>query len=394
MPLYHYQALDGTGKKRNGIIEAHSEREAKVLLREQNLMVMQLGIKTKVSRGENLRGENLLTFTMQMSQLMSAGVPLYESLATLEAQYRNDSFHRVILSLCEKIKAGGTLSEAMSSFPGSFDKLYRAMIAAGESVGALDVVLDRLCNLLTKQVKLNSQITTAMIYPAILAAFSLLIIAVLLGFVVPSIEGIFADRPLNGFTTFVLGVSHFARDYWWVYIPLIIGSGTYTVIKLRSEAGRLWLERNLLRVPILCNLIVEAAVARFCRTMGTLLEGGLPIIDSMRNAREVMRNVVLEDEIKEAETKIIEGSSLSAELMRSKLIPTIVPRMLAVGEESGNLVIMLNKLADMYEDELEKTLNRVMALAQPVILILMGTVIGTILMAILLPLTDVSSLTM
>lgn len=394
MPVYSYQALDPAGKKRNGIIEAHNEREAKALLREQSILVTNLTIKTQVARKENLRGEQLLTFTMQLSQLIGARVPLYESLVTLEEQYRGEPFHRVILSLCERIKAGGTLSDAMSSFPDSFDKLYRSMIASGESVGALDIVLERLCHLLNKQMKLRSQISTAMIYPAILAAFSLLIIGVLLGFVVPSIEGIFADRPLNGFTTFVLGVSRFAREWWWLYIPIIGGLITYAVMKLRSPVGKLWLERTLLRIPYIKTLVVEAAVARFCRTMGTLQEGGLPIIDSMRNAREVMGNVVLEEEVKQAEARIVEGSSLSAELIKSKYIPTIVPRMLSVGEESGNLVVMLNKLADMYEDELEKTLNRVMALAQPVILILMGTVIGTILMAILLPLTDVSSLTM
>jgi general secretion pathway protein F len=394
MPLYSYQALDASGKKRSGMIEAHNERDAKSILREQGVLVTQLAVKTNVSSRENMRGQQLFTFTMQMSQLISAGVPLYESLMTLEEQYREDAFHRVILTLCDKIKAGIPLSEAMASFPDSFDKLYRAMIAAGESVGALDIVFNRLTILLEKQTKLKSQITTAMIYPAILACFSLLIIGVLLGFVVPSIEGIFEGRQLNAFTNFVLGVSKFARDYWWIYLPLIAGGIAFAVIKIRSEAGRLWLERNLLKVPVLRDLIIETAVARFCRTMGTLQEGGLPIIESMRNAREVMRNVVLEEEIKHAEEKIIEGSSLSAELLKSKLIPSIVPRMLSVGEDSGSLVIMLNKLADMYEDELEKTLNRVMALSQPVILIFMGTMIGTILMAILLPLTDVSSLTM
>jgi general secretion pathway protein F len=394
MPLYSYQALDAAGKKRSGMIEAHNERDAKSILREQGVLVTHLAVKTSVSSRENMRGQQLFTFTMQMSQLISAGVPLYESLTTLEEQYREDAFHRVILTLCDKIKAGIPLSEAMASFPDSFDKLYRAMISAGESVGALDIVFNRLTILLEKQTKLKSQITTAMIYPAILACFSLLIIGVLLGFVVPSIEGIFEGRQLNGFTNFVLGVSKFARNYWWVYIPLIVAGTTFAVIKIRSEAGRLWLERNLLKVPVLRDLIIETAVARFCRTMGTLQEGGLPIIESMRNAREVMRNVVLEEEIKHAEERIIEGSSLSAELLKSKLIPSIVPRMLSVGEDSGSLVIMLNKLADMYEDELEKTLNRVMALSQPVILIFMGTMIGTILMAILLPLTDVSSLTM
>jgi general secretion pathway protein F len=394
MPLFQYQALDSSGKKKNGFIEAHSDKEAKGILREQGMMVSQLTSKARTSKKQGLKGENLLTFTMQLSQLVSAGVPLYESLVALEEQYRNESFHRVVLSLCDQIKAGSSLSDSMGQFPDSFDKLYRSMIASGESVGALDTVLDRLSHLLARQMKLKKQLATAMIYPGILASFSVLIVSLLLGFVVPSIEGIFADRPLNGFTSFVLSVSHFFRDYWWLYIPAFAGTVTFLVFKIRSEAGRLWLERNLLKVPMIKTLVIQTAVARFCRTMGTMLQGGLPIIDSMRNAREVMRNIALEEEIKIAENKIIEGSSLSAELAQSQYIPTIVPRMLSVGEESGSTVTMLNKLADMYEDELEKTLDRVIALAQPVILIFMGTIIGMILMAILLPLTDVSSLTL
>lgn len=392
MALFHYHALDALGKKKQGFIEAHSEKEAKNILREQGLMLREIALKTHVESKQNLKGEALVTFTIQLSQLVSAEIPIYESLMALEEQYRNEPFHRVILSLCEQVKAGSSLSEAMAAFPDSFDKLYRAMIAAGESIGGLNVVLDRLSLLLTKQLKLKKQIITALIYPTVLASFSLLIIGVLIGFVLPSIEGIFAERKLNGFTSFVLGVSYYARTYWWLYIPSIAAFITYATMKLKSPAGKLWLQRNLLKVPILRTLVINTSVARFCRTMGTLQQGGLPIIDSLRNAREVIHNVVIEEDIQHAENKIIEGSSLSHELSRSKYIPTIVCRMLAVGEESGNLVTMLNKLADMYEEEVEKTLDRVVALAQPLILIFMGTMIGIILMAILLPLTDISSL--
>lgn len=394
MAVFQYQALDLNGKKKNGYIEAHSEKDARSLLREQGIMVKNMATKAKTASKENLKGEKLLTFTMQLAQLIGAQIPLYESLVALEEQYRTEPFHRVILSLSEQIKAGTTLSEAMAQYPKSFDRLYRAMISAGESVGALDIVLSRLSHLLDRQMKLKKQISTAMIYPCILASFSMLIIILLLTFVVPSIEGIFADRPLNGFTQFVLSSSYVFRYYWWLYIPAIAGIATYVVMKVRSEAGKLWMQRNSLKVPLLNTLVVQAAVARFCRTLGTLQEGGLPIIDSLRISREVMHNAVLEKEIEIAEARIIEGSSLSAEITRSKYIPTLVPRMLAVGEDSGTSIVMLNKLADMYEDEVEKSLDRVMALAQPIILIFMGLIIGTILMAILLPLTDVSSLTM
>lgn len=394
MPLYNYEAIDSTGKKRSGLIEAQSEREAKEKLRSQGAMVKKLTQRAGISRKQNLKGDTLVAFTVQLSQLLNAGVPLYESLVALEEQYRGETCHRVILSLCEQIKAGQSLSQAMGNFPESFDKLYRAMVAAGESVGALDIVLDKLSLLLQKQNKLKKQMITAMIYPAVLASFSLLIILMLLGFVVPSIEGIFADRQLNGFTEFVLGMSRGFRNFWWIIFPLIIGIVVYIVYFVRSPKGKIWLQRNMIKVPLIKTLIIQTSVARFCRTMGTMLQGGLPMIDSLRISREVMHNIVLEEEIKKAESKIVEGSSLSAEIIHSRYIPHLVARMLAVGEESGNTIIMFNKIADMYEAEIEKSLDRVMALAQPVILIVMGTIIGVVLLAILLPLTDVSSFTM
>lgn len=391
MPLYQYQALDHQGKKQKGIIEASAEREAKDKLRAQGLMVSQLGLKKEGSSKENLKGETLVAFTLQLGQLVNSGVPLYESLMAIEEQCRNEHYHRVLLSLCEQIKAGSKLSEAMAQFPDSFDKLYCSMIAAGEAVGALDVVLEKLTSFLAKQNKIKKEITTAMIYPAILAGFSMLVIGVLMGFVVPSIEGIFADRKLNGFTEMVLSISHFFRFYWWIYVPSFVGIVILSVMKLRSPQGKLWVERLFLKLPIIKTLVIQAALARFCRTMGTLQQGGLTMIDSLRIAREVMKNATLEDEIKKAESKIIEGSSLSVQLSRSNYIPTMVSRMLAIGEEAGNTVIILNKIADMYEAELEKTISRTMALAQPVILIVMGGVIGLVMVAILLPLTDVAS---
>lgn len=394
MPMYQYQAYDFAGKKKNGYIEAHNELEAKSKLREQSLMIAKLSLKEDGGSSKKLKGDDLLAFTFQLSQLLGAGVPLYEALIAIEEQYRNESFHSIILSLCDQIKAGTPLSEAMQNYPDSFNRLYCSMVRAGESVGALDLVLEKLSLLLNKQQKLRKEITTAMIYPAVLACFALLVICLLLGFVVPSIEGIFADKQLNGFTQAVLAVSHFFRDYWWLYLPVVALTIFLIVIKLRTPSGKLWLERQLLTIPGIRNLVIQAAVSRFCRTMATLQNGGVTMIDSLRIARETMRNATLEEEIKRAESKIIEGSSLSAQLMQSKYFPHMVSRMLAVGEDSGSSVIMMNKIADMYEDELEKTLSRVMALAQPVILIVMGTVIGAVMMAVLLPLTDVSSFSM
>lgn len=391
MALFHYQSLDSSGKKRSGIVEAAGEREAKIKLREQGVIVTRIKLKNSVNKRENLKGDALLAFSVQLSQLINAGVPLYESLTAIEEQSRGESYHRITLSLCEQIRNGTSLSGAMLTYPESFDKLYCGMVAAGEAVGALGPVLEKLTYFLERQMKLKKQIITAMIYPAILGGFSMIIIALLLGFVVPSLEGIFADRKLNTFTSAILGLSHLFRDYWWVYIPLLISGLIWSVWKLRSPQGKEWLEKAVLKVPLLKSLAIQTAVARFCRTMGTLLQGGLSMIESLRISRGVMKNIVLEKEVQIAEGRIIEGHSLSQELSRSNYFPNLVSRMLAVGEESGTSVAMLNRIADMYEQELEKTLDRVMALAQPIILMVMGLIIGSVLLAILLPLTDVSS---
>lgn len=391
MPLYQYQSLDSLGKKRSGMIEGQNERDAREKLREKGLMVTNLKSKNATRSRENLKGDHLLGFTILLGQLLNAGIPLYESLVTIEEEYRHEPFHRVIMSLCEQVKSGTSLSQAMGNFPSSFDKLYISMVEAGEAAGALPQILDRLTGLLQRQNQLKKKIVTALIYPAILACFALLVITLLLGFVVPSIEGIFADRQLNSYTEFVLGLSRFMRQNWWIYLPILTTLGVWGYFKLRTPAGKLKLERLMLRMPFIRSLIIQTAVSRFCRTMGTLQQGGVTMIDSLRLAREVMQNATLEEEVRVAEAKIIEGSSLSLELSRSRWIPHMVPRMLAVGEETGNLVTMLNKVAEIYEEEMEKSLERVMALAQPVILIFMGAIIGMVLLAILLPLTDVSS---
>lgn len=393
MPLYAYQALNGQGKKIKGTLEAETSREAKEKLREQGLMVSLLSLSSVISRKHNLHGDSLVTFTMQLGQLLSGGIPLYESLMALEDQFRSEPGHRVILSICEQIKRGKTLSAAMADFPGSFDQQYRAMIIAGESVGDLTSTLTRLSELLKKQSALQKKLITSSIYPLILMSFSVLILALLVGFVVPSIEGVFEGRELNRLTRFVIGTSHFFRSWWWIVIPMIIAGIAAAVYQFKTPAGRLWRQKTSLKIPLIRTLTIQASIARFSRTMGTLQDGGVPMIESIRIGREVMHNCVLEEEMLRAERRIIEGSSLSKELGRSLYIPKLAIKMVAVGEEAGNMGAMLHRIADFYEAELEKNLDRLMALSQPAILLLMGALIGLILMAVFLPLTDMQSFT-
>lgn len=391
MAVYYYHAIDHRGYKHRGVVEAQGEKEAKAKLRDRGLMVTSLSSTVKTSSKERVDRDTLLTITSQLAQLVNAGVPLYQSLITIEEQFHTAPFHRILLSLCDQIKGGSSLSEAMRSYPDSFDTLYTSMIAAGEASGSLGLILERLSELMKKQNKLRKEISTALIYPTVLASFSLLIIGILMIFVVPSIEGIFAGQKLNAFTTAILGLSHFFREKWWIYLPTLGVLSLFLYFHLRSEKGKLQLQRLMLKTPLVKTLVIQAAVARFARTMGTLQQGGVTILDSLKMSRNVMGNAVLEKEMKEAEQKIMEGSSLSAQLKRSSHIPLIVSQMIAIGEETGNAATMFNNIADMYEESLERTLSRLVALAQPVILIVMGGIIGMVMMAILLPITNISS---
>lgn len=393
MPLYQYKAIDAEARKVSGIVEAQNENEAKSKLRERGLMVSTINTKIRISRRDNIDRESLLTLTHQLAQLVNAGVPLYQGLLTLEEQYETERYHRILLSLCDQVKAGLPLSEAMKAYPDSFDTLYTSMIAAGEASGSLGLVLERLSELLSKQLKLKKEIQTAMIYPSILALFSLLVIGLLLGFVVPSIEGIFEGRELNTFTNMVLALSRFARGWFWVYTPLIFLSIIGIWAYIRTPRGRLKVETLLLKLPLVKKLIVQAAVSRFCRTLSTLLEGGVPLLDALKMSQGVMANRTLEEEVEEASDQVIQGKALSQGLKQSAFFPPLVSRMVAIGEDSGKLSGMLTSIASMYEETLEKSLSQLVALAQPVILIVMGGVIGLVMVAILLPMSDIASLT-
>ena len=390
--LFEYRYIDAKGRKRKSHIEALHEEEAKEKLRAQKTVVIALSKShSKKKRGGQLRKEALITFTTQLSSLLIAGMPLYESLVSLEEQYRQEAFHPILLTLCERIKGGASLSEAMSQFPGSFSRLYCSMIAAGESVGRLEHSLEKLATLLARQNAIKKQILTALLYPAVLFSFSLVVMMMLLTFVIPSLETLFEDRPVNRFTRFVMVLSHFLTHEWMYYLPLLaagVGALYYT---LTSPKGKLWIQKQLLALPVLKALITQTAMARFARTMGSLLQGGVSLIQALQIARNVMHNPYFEEVVAHAEEKIVAGSLLSVELKKSPLIPPLVPRMLAIGEEGGNAPLMLEKIADLYEGEVEKNLTRITTLAQPVILVVMGGIVGLIMIAVLLPLTDVSA---
>lgn len=390
--LYRYIALNTQGKKQKGVLETSSLQEAKEKLRSQGVIVLKLLPFQKkgdlFSKKKKLQGELLVTFTSQLAELTSAKIPLYESLMSIEEMYRNEAFHSIVLGLSEDIKKGISLSLALSKYPSSFKPLYISMIKAGEAVGTLDKTLLKLSSLLLKQHQLKKKLTTTLLYPALLFSFSLFVIGTLLIFVIPSLEALFAEREVNGFTKIVFSVSHFVTQKYPFYLPgmAAIFASLFIIYKKKKRD----FYEAILKLPILKKLVIETAVARFSRTLSTLLEGGVAMKEALGTARGVLGFSLLEMIILEAEKKIIEGSLLSVELKKAPLIPPLVSRMVAIGEEGGNMASMLGKVADFYEDEVEKKVSRLLALSAPMILLIMGALVGVIMMAVLLPLTDTS----
>lgn len=393
MPVFHYQALEPTGKKVKGFIEAQNEREAKQKLRDQSVMVTKIEANATLKSSQHLSGGQLLTFSSMLAELISAKLPLYESLSAIEEQVRKEPYHRIILSLAEQVKSGSPLSEAMKSFPESFNRLYISMVMAGEASGNLEEVLNRQVLFLKKEAKIRKQVSNALIYPGILSIFAFAVIILLMGFVVPSIEGVFEGRTLNGYTMLILHASHLFREWWWLMLIIVAAGGFSLYSYLSKPKGKLQLQKWCMKIPLIKKVMIEAALIRFSRTLSTLTQSGLNLVEGLKLSGQVMQNALMEEEIARAEKKIIEGGRLQDELKKSRYLPKMAVRMIAIGEESGHMGEMLGKVADMYEDDLEKTIDRTMSLVQPAILVIMGAIIGLVLMAILLPMTDISSLT-
>jgi general secretion pathway protein F len=392
MAVYCYAALPKRGQRKRGVVDADSAAEAKDKLRAQGILVTELWVKRTGRRREVLTGQNRVAFTTQLAQLIAGGMPIFESLVALQEQNQGERYHPILVRLCDQIREGASLSTAMGKFPEAFDPLYVAMVSAGEASGSLAAVLQRLATLQSRQLQLRKQLLGALTYPAVIAVFCLLVTYLMLTFTVPSIAALFGDRPANGFTAAVLATSAFLSTYWWCYLPAIMGSGLTAVSFFRSTRGRSVWKRLLIQLPLVGSIAVRAALGRFCRTLATLQEGGLNLIDSLRLARAVMLNPWLEQKMQEVELRVVEGSSLSSQFGRQPHIPRLMSRMVAVGENSGALASMLEQVAILYESDVDRFLNRVTTYIQPALLLVMGVIVGLIMLAVLLPLTDISAM--
>jgi len=338
---------------------------------------------------------DLAVFTRQFSTLLKSGIQLADALKALVEQCVDRNMEQVLRAIKEEITAGNNLAEAMAKHPRYFNDLYVNMVRAGEASGHLDVVLVRVADYLQKQASLKGKIISAITYPIIMVVVGLAVVIFLMTFVVPKITRILTDRgqPLPWMTEVLMVISDLTKSYWFL-ILIALGVGLIGLkAALATEGGRLKWDSMLLRIPIFGSLFAKQAISRFALTFSTLLKSGLPALDSLKIVSLIVNNARLTTVINDIHTRIIEGADIATPIRRSKVFPPMVGYMVSVGEQSGQLEDILDRIAESYEEELDLTIQRLTAMIEPVIIVLLAVVVGFIIAAVLLPLLDFSSMT-
>jgi len=391
MALYRYQARCILGKKQDGTIKADTLEQAKEILKKQQLFVTQLGIVKLNPKITHLSKDLLVHFTHELAQLLKAGLPLYESLLAIEDKYKTHRAHMLFLELCESVKQGKQLSKALAMFPETFNRIYISMVASGEEMGGLDYVFSQLADLTARQEKLKKQLISAMIYPSFLFAFCFLVVGALFFFLIPSMEQLFEGRALHPMTQVVLNVSIFLRQHAVILGCSLCCLVLSAVVAFTSKGVKEKLQWLFLKTPLLNKMITQAVLSRFARALSVMLKSSVTLMEALKLSKQIMNQPQFEHVITQCEQGIMQGGKFSMFLEKEPLIPRLVVRMVAIAEQSGNLSEMLSNIAEIYEQELDKSLTRFTTMLQPVMLVILAVIVGIVILSILVPLTDVGS---
>jgi general secretion pathway protein F len=401
MPLYAYRGLDAGGRAVGGVVDADSPRGARQKLRKSGVFPTELGeerraaapaVRLLARRAERVPAPELAAITRQFSTLVAAGLPLVEALGALSEQAERPALARLLAQVRQQVTEGSSLADALAQHPRVFASLYVNMVRAGEVSGALPVVLERLADYTENQARLLGKVRSALTYPAIMLVLSATILFFLLSYVVPKVTRIFQEthQQLPVPTRVLLGVSDFVAAWWW----LILGAVGLAVLGgmrwARTPAGRERVDQWTLAVPYLGRLTQKVAVARFARTLATLLASGIGLLPALDIVKSIVDNTVLTRAIERARDAIREGQSIAPPLRESGLFPPLVVHMVAVGERSGQLEAMLGKAADTYDDEVEQAVGALTTVLEPLIIVFMGGVVLFIVLAILLPIFELN----
>ncbi|HVR86028.1 MAG TPA: type II secretion system F family protein [Planctomycetota bacterium] len=405
MPVYNYKALKEDGGADAGVIDADSPKDARLKLKGRRLHVTDLKTIGGDEKGgvvgkrrqlfRRRRPEQIAMLTRQMATLLGSGIPMIGALSAIIDQVEYRDLKASLMEVREKVSQGGTLSDAMGAHPIYFGDLFTNMVRAGEAGGNLDRVLFRVADYLHSQNRTRAKVMAALTYPIIMVLIGTGVVGVLLTYVVPKIMEVIqkqgkAALPLP--TEILLLVSGFMGRYWWLLLAMAIGTWVLYVQARATKGGRLWTDTQKLRIPVLGNLIKKVAISRFAITFATLLESGLPVLEAMAVVRKVVDNELLADTLDMVRQKIAEGADIATPLKQSKVFPPVVGYMISVGEESGRLEELLKKTAEAYDEEVEVAAQKMTALLEPIMIVFMAVVVGFIVLAILLPILQMSNI--
>ena len=406
MAVYGYSGFDSAGKSVTGVVDADSQKTAREKLRRDGIFATQIQEevveeKPLFKREFTIRGifarikiEDVAVVTRQLATLLGAGLPLVESLSATIEQADILPLKRVLADVRDRVNEGSSLADAMSEHPRAFSELYVNMVRAGEASGAMEVVLQRLADFMDNQVSIRATFWANMIYPIVMILIAVAVVFVLMVKVIPQITQIFQDihRALPLPTKVLILVSGFASTYWYL-IVLAVAAAFIGMNRFRKTAkGKEWTDRMSLRLPIFGKLIKIAAMSRFSRTLSTLLASGVPIVKALDIVKAIVDNVVLSKAIDSTRERVTEGMSIAEPLRQSKVFPPMVIRMIAVGEQSGELEAMLERVALAFDREMEAKLKIFTSLLQPIVILIMAGMVGFIIVSILLPILEINQM--
>lgn len=405
MAVFEYKGiLVATGKPVKGVRDAENAKALRAALRKDGIMLTgateEQAAKAKAKRDLKLfafasrpSSSDIAVMTRQLATLIGAGIPLFESLNALIEQVEKESLKKVLTQVREQVREGTSFAKALEGHPSVFPPLYVNMVRAGEASGTLEGVLNRLTTFMENQAKLVGKVTAALAYPALMALIGTALISVLMVAVVPNVTAIFAsmDQALPWYTALLIAVSEFAADYWWLVLLMLAG-GVYGFRRWkRTPKGRMRWDTFVLNMPIFGKLIQMLSIARFARTLATLLSSGVALLSAMDIVRSVLGNAALEKVVEDAIGSIREGQSIADPLKRSGRFPPIVTHMIAIGERSGQLESMLENVANAYDSAVETRVQVLTSLLEPLMIVVMGGAVAFIAVSILMPLIQMSS---
>ncbi len=424
MPRFNYIALDARGQEATGLVDANSTSEAIGQLRQagyfptnvfeegkgttrerkaakQKVKAVKAAAPAQKSKGivlfekKTVKTKILMIFTRQLATLIDAGLPLLRALTVLEKQERDKVLKGTIAQLSEAVQSGGTFSEGLAQHPKIFNDLYVNMVRAGEVGGVLELVLSRLAEFQEKAQKIKNKVLAAMVYPFIVMFLAVVIMAFLLVFIVPKFEQIFkdmlGDKPLPAITLFVIGASNAVKNHWAIIIGVIVALVFGLKLLGRTAGGRLAIDRMKLHAPLFGDLTRKTSISRFSRTLGTLVTSGVPILQALNITRQTAGNMILAKAIAQVHDSVKEGESIMQPLEASGAFPPMVISMIDVGEETGQLPEMLLKIAEVYDDEVDNSVAGLTSMLEPIMIVFLALVVGTIVIALFMPLISIIS---